>query len=53
MANDTECACKDCVCKVDASTAVTKDGKAFCCDACANGHADHKGCEHNGCNCHG
>ena len=32
---------------------VTKDGKAFCCDACANGHPDKAGCDHAGCECHG
>ena len=53
MANETKCACSDCVCKVDPATAVTKEGKAFCSDACANGHKDHAGCDHAGCNCHG
>ncbi len=53
MATDTTCACSDCSCKVSSETAITKDGKTFCCDACANGHKDHAGCEHGGCNCHG
>jgi metallothionein len=49
----TKCACPDCVCMVSAATAVTRDGKAFCCDECADGHKDHAGCDHAGCHCHG
>lgn len=46
-----KCACPDCVCVVD--KAVKRDGKAFCCDECADGHPDHAGCDHAGCACHG
>ena len=53
MANETKCACDDCVCKVDPATAVSKDGKAFCCEECAAGHAHHAGCNHAGCDCRG
>ena len=54
MASETQkCACKDCVCKVSADKAVTKDGQMFCCEECAAGHAHHTGCEHDGCDCHG
>lgn len=48
-----KCACADCTCKVDTADAVTKDGKSYCCEACANGHSDHAGCDHAGCACHG
>lgn len=48
-----KCACQDCVCVVSLSKAVTRDGKAYCCDECADGHKDHAGCEHAGCTCHG
>lgn len=51
--NDVKCACSDCKCAVSAEHAVQRDGKMFCCEACANGHKDHAGCEHNGCHCHG
>ena len=51
--NMVKCACADCVCVVAVDKAVTRDGKAFCCDECAEGHPDHKGCDHAGCDCHG
>ncbi len=53
MAAETTCACTDCTCKVSDDTAVKKDGKAYCSDACAQGHPDGKGCGHEGCECHG
>lgn len=53
MIDDMKCACSDCMCMVNADNAVTKDGKKFCCQECADGHAHHAGCEHQGCNCHG
>ena len=48
-----KCACQDCVCVILPTQAVTRDGKAYCCDACADGHAHQTGCEHAGCTCHG
>lgn len=48
-----KCACSDCVCIVNVSTAVTRNDRPYCCDECADGHKDHKGCEHAGCPCHG
>lgn len=48
-----KCACQDCVCVVQLSKAVSRDGKAYCCDECADGHKDHTGCEHAGCACNG
>jgi DNA-binding transcriptional ArsR family regulator len=48
-----KCACEDCVCVVPLAKAVSRDGKAFCCDECADGHPHHAGCDHAGCACHG
>ncbi len=49
-----KCACGPCLCIVNISDAVQKDGKYYCGEACANGHlADSSGCAHAGCNCHG
>ena len=48
-----KCACADCVCIVSVGKAVTRDGRSYCCDDCANGHTDHRGYEHAGCPCHG
>ena len=48
MASEMECACADCSCKVEAGKAIMKDDKAYCCEACANGHKDHAGCDHSG-----
>jgi hypothetical protein len=47
-----KCACSDCLCIVDLSDAVMKDGKAYCSNACASGHAEGVGCGHAGCGCH-
>ncbi len=47
-----QCACKDCLCVVALESAVVKDGKHYCSDACANGHPDGAGCGHKGCDCH-
>lgn len=45
------CACGKCSCTVDPATAIEKDGQYYCCEACANGHADGKGCGKSGCGC--
>ena len=48
-----KCACESCLCVVDIGSAIDKDGKHYCSDACANGHSDGStGCAHSGCNCH-
>ncbi|MBE9118108.1 metallothionein [Lusitaniella coriacea LEGE 07157] len=48
-----KCACESCLCVVDTSDAVQKEGKYYCCEACANGHSEGgSGCGHEGCNCH-
>jgi hypothetical protein len=48
-----KCACTDCVCIVDMKSAVTKGGRNYCGEACAEGHPKGTGCEHAGCVCHG
>lgn len=55
MADVTQqkCACADCVCIVDLNDAVKKDDRAYCSDACANGHQNGSGCGHKGCACDG
>jgi hypothetical protein len=47
-----KCACPSCLCIVNISDAVAKDGKYFCSDTCATGHAEGIGCSHHGCECH-
>ena len=46
-----KCACENCLCVVSLEDAVKKDDKYYCCEACANGHANNKGCEQSGCGC--
>ena len=53
MIDDVKCACADCQCMVKAGKGIEKDGKTFCCEACAEGHANSAKCEHAGCGCHG
>lgn len=48
-----KCACADCVCVVNVAKAVTREGRAYCCDDCADGHKNHAGCDHAGCPCNG
>jgi len=42
----------DCLCIVNLSDAVMKEGKDHCDEACANGHPEGAGCGHTGCGCH-
>ncbi|MBW4442578.1 MAG: metallothionein [Plectolyngbya sp. WJT66-NPBG17] len=47
-----KCACEACLCVVSMESAVQKDEKFYCSDACANGHPEgHGDCGHKGCNC--
>ncbi|MGK7938040.1 MAG: metallothionein [Xenococcaceae cyanobacterium] len=46
-----KCACDTCLCIVSLEDAIAKNGKYYCCEACANGHVDEKGCGHQGCGC--
>jgi len=47
-----KCACESCLCIVDLSTALQKDDKHYCSEACASGHTTGAGCGHAGCGCH-
>ncbi|MDA0265706.1 MAG: metallothionein [Cyanobacteria bacterium] len=48
-----KCACDDCLCIVDISSALQQEGQYYCSETCANGHsAGGSGCGHTGCNCH-
>jgi metallothionein len=46
-----KCACESCLCIVSIESAITKDGKYYCSEACAEGHKTMQGCGHNGCGC--
>lgn len=46
-----KCACESCLCIVDLSTALEKDGKYYCSEACSTGHQSGVGCGHSGCGC--
>lgn len=48
-----KCACADCVCVINISDALEKDGQNYCSEACANGHSSGSGCDHHGCKCCG
>ncbi|MGB2926844.1 MAG: metallothionein [Limnothrix sp.] len=50
-ATQIKCACSTCICAVDVATAIKKNEKNYCSEACANGHPDGAGCGHSGCNC--
>ena len=49
----SNCACPDCRCEVSDGNRVASDGKEFCSEACANGHASGAGCCENSCQCQG
>lgn len=44
------CSCNACTCSVDANAAL-QDGKAYCCEACANGHSSGEPCRMADCTC--
>ncbi|MCA2717831.1 metallothionein [Microcystis sp. M169S2] len=46
-----KCACKSCECQVSIADAIKKNDQYYCCQACADGHVDGKGCGHQGCIC--
>ncbi len=49
--NGTRCACPECTCVVG-SDAVIREGRAFCCPACAEGHpTDDEQCRDPVCRC--
>ncbi|BAW97367.1 prokaryotic metallothionein-related protein [[Synechococcus] sp. NIES-970] len=48
-----KCACESCLCIVELSNAIQKEGKGYCSQACADGHPNgSEGCGHTGCTCH-
>lgn len=47
-----KCACPSCLCIVDISNALQKNGQYFCSTACAEGHKNGEICCNNGCQCH-
>lgn len=48
--SDNHCACPGCTCEVDAN-AVSREGEAYCCEACAGGHAAGEPCRMSECHC--
>lgn len=48
-----KCACTDCVCVIAVTDAVTKGGKIYCSQACADGHPGHSACASESCGCKG
>jgi hypothetical protein len=48
-----KCACPDCVCVVNVSGGIERNGHIYCSEACADHHANGTGCGHAGCGCHG
>jgi metallothionein len=46
-----KCACNACLCIVNLSDALTKDGKAYCSEACATGHVNGDSCGQSACGC--
>ncbi|WP_309735390.1 metallothionein [Chamaesiphon sp. OTE_75_metabat_556] len=51
-ATQVKCACNSsCLCNVSLETAVLKDGKSYCSQACADGHPNGQTCGRSGCTC--
>ncbi|MEO1298645.1 MAG: metallothionein [Cyanobacteria bacterium J06636_16] len=50
-ATETKCACEACLCTVDTSTAIAKEGQYYCSEACANGHPEGASCSRSDCTC--
>ncbi|MEM1368839.1 MAG: metallothionein [Cyanobacteria bacterium P01_H01_bin.15] len=46
-----KCACPSCDCPVEVATAITKEGKNYCNDACANSQPDCACCGSDDCGC--
>ena len=53
MANGSlvKCACDRCNCEISLESAIKKEDKFYCCEACANGHANDESCKMSDCNC--
>ncbi|MEL6495775.1 MAG: metallothionein [Cyanobacteria bacterium J06623_7] len=50
-ASSIKCGCDRCSCEISLEKAVQKNGKYYCCDACANGHQNDASCKMSGCSC--
>ncbi len=50
--NQMKCACSSCVCTVNVSDGMQKEGKYYCSDACASENCNGSGCCDHGCDCH-
>ncbi|WP_176511142.1 metallothionein [Pseudomonas faucium] len=48
--NEQRCACEHCSCTVG-ENAVMREGKAYCCEACASGHRGGEPCRMGNCTC--
>lgn len=48
--NEQRCACNHCSCTVG-DDALMREGKAYCCEACANGHQEGEPCRMGDCKC--
>jgi hypothetical protein len=46
-----QCACPNCRCAVDPNKIYERDGKAYCCQACADFHPAGKPCQAQDCHC--
>uniref|UniRef100_A0ACD5GZ59 Metallothionein n=1 Tax=Desertifilum tharense IPPAS B-1220 TaxID=1781255 RepID=A0ACD5GZ59_9CYAN len=46
-----KCACESCLCVVSLEDAIKKDGKLYCCEACANYHTSGETCGQSACSC--
>ena len=46
-----KCACPSCLCIVNISDAIKKEGKAYCSTACAEGHKKEVECCSSACGC--
>jgi hypothetical protein len=46
-----KCACESCLCVVSIGDAVSKNGKYYCSEGCAEGHKTIKGCSNTACGC--
>ena len=53
MANGSlvKCACDRCDCEISLESAIKKEDKFYCCEACANGHANDQSCKMSDCDC--
>jgi|GEM_PF-1048979 len=51
LSKATLCECPQCNCTLESQNMVIQEGKRYCSEACAEGHAKSKGCQHAGCQC--